>query len=441
MKKVLILAYDFPPFVSVGGLRPFSWYEHFKDYDLHPVIVTRQWFVKYGNNLDYIAPGTSNKVELEESEFGTLIRAPYKPNLANRLMLKYGENRFVLMRRFITAWYEFMQFIFLIGTKSSLYYAARNYLKQNKVDAIIATGDPFILFRYAHLLSKQFGVPWIADYRDPWVQDKTRSNYNILKYWDAFFERKYLASARIITAVSTFVIKQIEKNIYKKPFGVIPNGYSDEALNISRKSKQGTGIFTISYAGTIYKWHPWQLCFKSLNDLLLKRDGPEIRINFYGVSIESEIRSYIKEKYPRLQSFIHFHSRKPNNELLLELAKANAFLLFNDYSILGTKIYDYLVLRRKIILCFSHDKEAASLRNKHYHVDELDSESTHLQQDVIEQTNSGIIVENVNHLNLVLENLLNEFQENGVISCKSIGIEKFSRKIQTEKLAALIKEL
>ena len=31
MKKVIILAYDFPPYVSVGGLRPSSWYNYLKD--------------------------------------------------------------------------------------------------------------------------------------------------------------------------------------------------------------------------------------------------------------------------------------------------------------------------------------------------------------------------------------------------------------------------
>jgi glycosyltransferase involved in cell wall biosynthesis len=56
MKKVLILAYDFPPYVSVGGLRPYSWYKYFHEFGLYPIVVTRQWGNKYGNHLDYIAP-------------------------------------------------------------------------------------------------------------------------------------------------------------------------------------------------------------------------------------------------------------------------------------------------------------------------------------------------------------------------------------------------
>ena len=36
MKKVLIFAYDFPPYVSVGGLRPYSWYKYLKEYGIEP---------------------------------------------------------------------------------------------------------------------------------------------------------------------------------------------------------------------------------------------------------------------------------------------------------------------------------------------------------------------------------------------------------------------
>ena len=36
MKKVLILAYDFPPYVSVGGLRPKAWLDYLSEFDVEP---------------------------------------------------------------------------------------------------------------------------------------------------------------------------------------------------------------------------------------------------------------------------------------------------------------------------------------------------------------------------------------------------------------------
>ena len=131
MKKVLILAYDFPPYVSVGGLRPYSWYKYFNEFDIYPVVVTRQWGNKYGNHLDYIDQGHSENAIIEESEKGTIIRTPYKPNIANKIMLKYGDSGFRIFRRIMTAYYEFAQYIFFVGPKRKIYFEAKKYLKNN----------------------------------------------------------------------------------------------------------------------------------------------------------------------------------------------------------------------------------------------------------------------------------------------------------------------
>ena len=180
MKKLLILAYDFPPYVSVGGLRPASWHKYFHEFGIYPIVVTRQWGNKYGSHLDYIAPSERNETIVEETETGTIIRTPYKPNLANRLMLQYGDHKYKYVRKFISAFYEFFQWIFFIGPKSRLYYGAKKYLRENKVDCIIATGEPFILFKYASKLSKKFNIPWVADYRDPWVQSTHKASQTII---------------------------------------------------------------------------------------------------------------------------------------------------------------------------------------------------------------------------------------------------------------------
>ena len=86
MKKVLILAYDFPPYVSVGGLRPYSWLKYFPEFGVQPIVVTRQWENTYGDEMDYITPGYSRYDEIEEVGESCVIRTPYQPNLSNRLL-------------------------------------------------------------------------------------------------------------------------------------------------------------------------------------------------------------------------------------------------------------------------------------------------------------------------------------------------------------------
>ncbi|MDA3780596.1 MAG: hypothetical protein PF487_10325 [Bacteroidales bacterium] len=52
MKKVLILAYDFPPYVSVGGLRPYSWYKYIAD-----VFFKSGYIEAWGRGIEKIMSG------------------------------------------------------------------------------------------------------------------------------------------------------------------------------------------------------------------------------------------------------------------------------------------------------------------------------------------------------------------------------------------------
>lgn len=438
MKKVLILAYDFPPYVSVGGLRPFAWYKYFKEYGIEPIVITRQWSNTYKNHLDYIAPSKSENTTIDETELGTIIKTPYKPNLANRLMLKYGDSKFKIVRKFISAYFEFMQWFFIIGPKSNLYKAAYEYLKSNKVDVIIATGDPFILFKYASKLSKKYDIPWIADYRDPWSQNISRRQMLFLNYFDTYFEKKHVKNASLITTVSDFLSNVISQNIKNKKTYILPNGFDIENIDLK---KQNSDVLKIAFAGSIYQWHPINNIIDIFDKFITENNINNIQLHFYGINNEDLLNNFINKNTKNLLRNVFFYPKLQNEKLHEELVKSDVFLLFNDYSILGTKIFDYVALKRKIILCYKSDLEANELRRKYFKVIECVSENDHLQEDLIKETDSGIIAKDAKHLYQILEQLYAEFCEKGYIECNTINAEKYSRKYQVEKLAEIIKDI
>ena len=438
MKKLLILAYDFPPYVSVGGLRPWSWYKYLHRFGIYPVVITRQWSNQYGNHLDYIAPGTSDKDEIEQTPEGVIIRSPYKPNLANRILLKYGQGRFAIVRQLVTAWYEVAQYFFSVGPKSGIYRTARNYLKNNKVDAIIASGDPFILFRYAHLLSREFGIPYIADYRDAWCQVKKSGMHGLLYYFFPMFERRFVSNAAAVTTVSEYIKSLIGTNLKGKKFHIIPNGYDPEIASKVSEIRQNDKVLTIAMAGTIYPWHSWRSFLDIVEQFVSQNSGVQISLKFYGINIADEVQSYIDTKCMAIKGMVTILPRMSNSRLLAEMAAANVLLLFNYYSMMGTKIYDYLALRRRILLCYSNDPKEQKLKEKFYPMDEVEGQSRHLQQDLIEATNSGVVARDELHLMEILKSWHDEFKQKGHLECLSHGVEQFSRIRQVEKLAEVV---
>lgn len=441
MKKLLILAYDFPPYVSVGGLRPYNWFRYLKEFGVEPIVITRQWQNTHSNHLDYVAQGYSQNVVVKKFDYGVKLCTPYKPNLSNKLLMKYGESNYRLLRKSISGFYEFAQFLYPVGPKSEIYSAAREYLKENKVDAIIATGDPFVLFSYASQLSNEFGIPWIADYRDPWSHNQEYAKSVIQKLWNRTFEKKTVASATHITTVSNFVHNKIDSLVPGKPYSILPNGYDPEVIDRIAQIPQQNKELQIAFVGTIYDWHPLESFLRVCNEFIQQHPTAKFKLNFYGTNVTEKLQQLVTEVFPLLENHTSITPKLPNAELLEKLAKNNVMLLFNYYSYMGTKIFDYLGIRRKMILCYANDPEANKLKEQYYSIQESDTESKQLQADLIQETNSGIIVQDATHLKRVLEELYAEFEENGFINCDSVGVEKYSRKIQVEKLAEIVKSI
>ncbi len=438
MKKLLILAYDFPPYVSVGGLRPWAWFKYLKEFGVEPVVVTRNWTNEHGNGLDYVSASPTDKVITEETAWGTIIRTPYTPTRSNRWLLKHGESKYRFARKLLTFVDEVRQFITVSGPKKELYHAAEAYLRANKVDAIIATGDPFVLFYYARKLGSAFNIPWIADYRDPWSHSKNNQLNKLYHKWIERTEVKNVSTSTYIITVSDFLKFKLQELMPEKEIDVFPNGYDPEIIDEIALLPQNTDRLTISFVGTIYEWHPWKSFLTVFSGLI--ETSSSLQLNLYGVNNSEEIAAFVKELPEKTRNAIAVFPRMPNKDLLHRIAQENVMLLFNYYSYMGTKIFDYIGVGRKILLCYGNDKEALELKEKYYNIEEIDGVSKQLQADLIKATNSGIIVENEGHLKSVLLELLHEFAEKGKIACNSAGVENYSRKIYVKKLAEIVKD-
>ena len=95
--KILILCNDFPPINSIGADRPYSWFIYFKDYDLYPVVITKNWIESGNSRFKTILP----KREEEVTPQGTIIRAKNIMTPSLWMTSVFGM-RFGLVRRFFT---------------------------------------------------------------------------------------------------------------------------------------------------------------------------------------------------------------------------------------------------------------------------------------------------------------------------------------------------
>ena len=244
LPKVLIFAYDFPPCNSVGSQRPYSWYKYFKTLGLYPVIITKNWDSNIQSQVDYIHNGSKDQTIKIETEYGTLIKINNKISFRDKLFIKYDYFPLNYFRKILSFLIEVLKYPFEYFDDNSKFYSeAMNYSKENKIDIIIASGEPFVLFKYAYKLSRSLKINWIADYRDGWTTDRTRNNahfYKLLKFYYSYFENKYLKTTLFCSfATKDLLLNHSKKFPYLKKF-LLYNGFFSDNKILQKKKRQET---------------------------------------------------------------------------------------------------------------------------------------------------------------------------------------------------------
>lgn len=358
MKKVLILAYDFPPYNSVGAQRPYSWYKYLPESNVYPIVVTRNWEGIDYNSIESFTKYTGDTVKVEKSAKSALYFVPYKPNLRDKLLTKSGRV-YEYIRKVLTVLYKLLSFISTrFDNRAEIYFHARKVIiEQGDIDYIVATGEPFILFKYAHLLSKEFGIPWHADYRDDWIGNHSKNAnkplQKILLSIEGFFERKYLSNVQSLSSVSPFLVEDIKRRTGVKHCFVIENGVD---LSLLRSVEYVPNkYFLITYTGIMYDFPYMELLFGAFKTFLEENNyHSNIQLQFVG--IDSQTNMATKKAHELCSMF-------PNNVKILKRVSVKesikmqleSCLLINliagdpSKGLIGAKCYSYAATKRPIL--------------------------------------------------------------------------------------------
>jgi glycosyltransferase involved in cell wall biosynthesis len=279
--------------------------------------------------------------------------------MRDRLLLKYGFNKFIWLRKLLTLLYSFLEHLsFAFDSKAAIYKAAEKSIEENRPDYIIATGEPFILFKYAGLLSAKYKIPWIADYRDGWTTNQ--GNYEsgfVQKLQMAFFrnrEKKYVANALLVTTASPAYAAALRQIHTTKEVKVVYNGYDEEYFQNIDSISAPADKFIITYAGTVYPHQNIEMFLDGLSDFITKEKITKgnLEIRFYGLESQSQAKERILNYQPDLKNFILPLGKVPYPDLVKAMRASHLLLLLSKKGAdwLNAKVFDYLAVKRKIVL-------------------------------------------------------------------------------------------
>ena len=355
--RILILAYDFPPNLSIGGQRPWYWAKHLNEHGVYPVVITRHWNASLHSATDCVKPSASQAVQDLKHDNYRIIRLPFNPGLRDRMTLHYGENKRKWLRKALSFFMALGEHLLpRVGDKYFLYKEAKQRIASLHVDAILATGEPFVLHTYASRLGKQFNLPVILDYRDGWTSNQEKKSLSLaeqlLHLSNRFSERNNLTGASLVTAASPSYLKKIRTQLMKKQASaVIYNGYDSEVVG-ELKPPSANNVFTIAYAGRLYDYQRLESFLEGLRVFITHHAGAKIKVVFYGLSFYPAMVNRVKVFHQSLGAHLAFTDRIAYPALMQKLHDADALLLLSapkaDW--LSAKVFDYLPHKKPILL-------------------------------------------------------------------------------------------
>lgn len=432
MKKILILAYRFPPNNETGAFRPLSWAENMKALGYYPVVISRHWDTKGGNSVSQtIQPSKEKEIKHEKNESYEVLYLPFKGNVRTRTFTpKQGLKR---------NWYRVLYYLEQLLEYSGIYQVSMyyfmfkfvlNHLKENKYDKVIITAAPYELFQLGYLIKRKFNIDWIADYRDPWTNrtDATYKNYfpySIIWNLEKKAEKKWVKSAQLVTNTSYWLTDRIKSYIPHSHTATIFNGYfekDEEFLNsISRIENQKT--FTILYNGNLFSDQPIQWFIDAVKSLVSKyKNQIHIQTQFAGIT-------YIPSTFYRMKQLIQgweenfiLMDRMSKNSYL-ELQKQADCLLLVDYlkenGMVVSKVFDYILSPLPVLVFPNHEGSVTKL---------------------LTSTGHGIFANNQNEVQLQLGDLINKklMKKESNLVFNFEAVNRYSRKEQTRALIKAI---
>jgi len=345
LKNIVIICYDFPPKSSIGAQRPYSWYHNFKKFGLYPIVITNNWI------------NDKNKVvEEEEGEIHYIKPPKYT---IEKLFSKRKKNVWIILRKTISFLNAVLKFNYSrIDKTYNLYDYSTSFLLKNDVEYLLVSGEPFILFKYGHQLSKKYKVPWFADYRDDWIYNHGRMNKGILdkilKRYEAIYEKKYLKSSSGFSAVSQYILNDINNRISCENGKLVENGV---ALNYLENGRiiLNQNDFNIVYTGRFYESSYMQIFKEGFEQFMKSVDNTKIKVFFVGVE-KWKCTPYfevlkIKNKYPKNIEIINTVDIQTATNYQISATILLSFIPGDPAKgIIGAKSYSYASTGKPILL-------------------------------------------------------------------------------------------
>lgn len=368
MRRVLVITYYWPPNGSVGVQRWLKMCKYLPRHGWEPVVYTpanpEMAAVDQGLLRD-VAPGLKVVKRPIAEPFGLYKRFTGRAPDARMHTAFLDEGGRGGWKEDLALWVRSNFFVpdaRVWWVRPSVRFL-RRWLKDHPVDAVVTTGPPHSMHLIGLGLKQRAGLPWVADFRDPWTGIDYYRQLRLTAWADRRhrrLEREVLAGADRVVTVSWSWAGDL-RALGARQVEVVTNGY--DAEDIPQPPVPVDAGYSLVHAGSMSPTRDQPGLWRLLAGLCRSDAafGERLALRFVG-PVDRSVMASIEAA--GLTRHVERLGRVDHAEAMRQMARARVLLLpinttSNRQGILPTKLYEYLAVGRPILAVGPAEGDAA----------------------------------------------------------------------------------
>jgi glycosyltransferase involved in cell wall biosynthesis len=356
MRRVLIVAYYFPPLGGAGALRVLGFARHLPEFGWEPVVLAPSNGA-YFRDPSLSFPGQTVRTRsLELSRAGKRALAAGGDDVRPATV---GPLR-TLSRQLARRWLYFPDA--QIGWYPGAAAAGRRLAREATFDAVFSSSFPITAHLVARAVHRRAGIPWIAEFRDPW--SVRMSGGSALQRRRAQRLERAIADEASAAVMTSPTWAGEHSKQWGRSVVTIPNGYGC----LSPPSQGDEHV--MCFLGTYYPGRQdLSAVWKALAVIAADPRSPPVRLRIVGEAsptMRAELRANRVESLVEVTGFLAHEEalrRVASASLLVAAGPANADGYGTGW--VPAKLFEYLATGLPILWVGATPNDGASLLATH----------------------------------------------------------------------------
>jgi glycosyltransferase involved in cell wall biosynthesis len=396
-KKILIIAYLFPPIGGGGVQRALKMAKYLNEFGWEPHVLTVEpdYHVSLDHSLlEQLPPSV---VVHRCKQFSVGVPPAATAAIADERRDERPSRVSSIKKKLFPFLKKLKQYV-LIPDDQMLWFPfavkkGMEIMQEHQIDVIFSTSGPYTNHLVGLYLKRKTGKPWLPDFRDPWTQNMHRTGIAWREWIEERLERMVLRESDVLLTVTHSFANNFKRKFSEEiqRLEVIHNGFDPADYKQLAGVEGNKDTCTFIYTGIFYKERNPRLFLRAVKELMEEGnlDPLHVRLKFAGVFDYpgySENQDCVDQL--GLGQVVEVLGHLPHQEALQALKKADILLLIGDTApdsgdYIPGKLFEYMAIGHPI-LALSLPGESTAIIDKYQLGKVVDPSS-------LEETKRGVL--------------------------------------------------